>query len=162
MEAGDGKLEARNGKRESGLAGRRVIRSYDDLEVYQRAMQLLVPLHALVLKFPDYERFELASQLRRASKSIPANIAEGYGKKRSVRQFKAYLDNALGSANEVIVHLKIAETLRYAGGPAIGKLIEGYTIVAKQLHRLIDTWQSFDGPSAKTVPHPASRVQPSS
>ncbi len=151
-------MEEGNGKREAGAA-RRPIRSYDDLEVYQRAMKLLIPLHALVRSLPDYERFELASQLRRASKSIPANIAEGYGKKRSAREFKAYLTNALGSANEVIVHLKIADTLEYADGPAVAELVDDYTIVAKQLHTLIGAWQSFDNASRENIPHPASRIQ---
>jgi four helix bundle protein len=152
--------EAGNGKREAGVPERRAIRSYDDLEVYQRAMQLLVPLHALVRRFPDYERYELASQLRRASKSIPANIAEGYGKKRSAKEFKAYLGNALGSSNEVIVHLKITESLGYAEGRELSELIEGYTIVAKQLHTLIGAWQSFDNRSGEPIPPPASRIQP--
>ena len=138
------------------MSARSAIRSYEDIEAYQRAMQLLVPLHAVVLTFPDYERFELASQLRRASKSIPANIAEGYGKKSSVKEFNNYLNHALGSANEVIVHLKIAGTLNYAEEARLLALVEGYTIVAKQLHRLIQTWQSFDNGG---VPLPASRIQ---
>ena len=142
--------------RDAGSAERRqAIRSYEDIEAYQRAMELLVPLHALALKFPDYERFELASQVRRASKSIPANIAEGYGKKRSAREFKAYLNNALGSANEVIVHLRIAEQLAYVDAETVRELTEGYTIVAKQLHRLMETWQTFDNGASAS---PASRV----
>lgn len=162
MDAGNGKWETGSGKREAGMAERRrAIRSYGDLEVFRRAMVLLPPLHALVLQFPDYERFELASQLRRASKSIPANVAEGYGKKRSSKEFKAYLGNALGSANEVIVHLKIAATLGYADADAVEELVSGYTIVAKQLHRLGEAWQDYQnsGRSQSRIPHPASRVQ---
>ena len=155
-------MEAGNGKREAGVsAERRAIRSFEDLEVYRRSMELLVPLHALVLTFPDYERFELASQLRRASKSIPANVAEGYGKKRSSKEFKAYLGNALGSANEVIVHLKIAATLCYGDAHTIEELVSGYTIVAKQLHRLSEAWQDYESPARpeSRISHPASRVQ---
>lgn len=122
-------------------------------------MELLVPAHALVRGFPDYERFELSSQLRRASKSIPANIAEGYGKKRSVKEFKSYLTHALGSANEMIVHLKIANVLGYGDADVTSELIEGYTIVAKQLYTLIGTWQSFGGPPSEPVTHPVSRLQ---
>ncbi len=159
MEAGGEVRDARDAKREAGAAdGRRAIRSYEGLEVYQRAMKLLVPLHALLLKFPDYERFELASQLRRASKSIPANIAEGYGKKGSTREFRAYLNNALGSANEVIVHLRIAETLGYAKGDQLQDLVGGYTIVAKQLHTLMATWKTFESATKAGIPLPASRV----
>lgn len=151
---GDGTRETRNGKREAGAVGRPAIRSYEDIEAYQRAMRLLSPVHRLVLNFPEYERFELASQLRRATKSILANIAEGYGKNTSVREFKAYLNNALGSANETIVHLKVAQELGYVAPEDVEELIAGYTVVAKQLHRLRDTWQTFGSAEA---PNPASR-----
>jgi len=60
-----------------------MIQSYEDLEVYQRTYKMALDIHQLTLKFPGYERFELGSQLRRATKSIPINIAEGYGKRNS-------------------------------------------------------------------------------
>ncbi len=59
------------------------IRSYRDLRVYQRSYEAALELHRLTLRFPGFERGELGSQLRRASKSVPLNIAEGYGRKRS-------------------------------------------------------------------------------
>lgn len=120
------------------------IRSYKDLEVYQRGMRLLLPLHELVLTFPDYEKFDLATQLRRACKSVPANIAEGYAKKRSAKEFRAYLANALGSATEVKVHLEIAAALRYAGEGEVAPLIEVYDVWARQLYRLIEKWKASD------------------
>jgi four helix bundle protein len=92
---------------------KQAIRSYEDLEAFKRAMALVRPSHDLAGKLPDCERFDLMSQIRRASKSIPANIAEGYGKRRSVKHFKAYLENALGSTNEMIVHIQVAELLEY-------------------------------------------------
>ena len=58
-----------------------MIKSYQDLRVYQISYQLALQVHQLTLKFPDFERYELGSQLRRAATSIPINIAEGYGKK---------------------------------------------------------------------------------
>jgi len=53
------------------------ITSYRDLDVYKRLMKALVAVHKMVLSFPEYERFALADQMRRASKSVPTNIAEG-------------------------------------------------------------------------------------
>jgi four helix bundle protein len=114
---------------------RSAIRSYEDIEAYQRAMALLAPVHRLALRFPDYERYELAS---------PANIAEGYAKKRSVKEFKAYLSNALGSANEMIVHLKVAVALGYVDEAECQDMIDGYSVVVKQLHRLIQRWRRFE------------------
>jgi len=120
---------------------RRAIRSYEDIEAFQRAMALLKPIHELTLSFPDYEKFDLASQIRRACKSIPANIAEGYGKKRSAKDFKSYLANALGSTNELMVHLQIAQALGYISGEESGTLIDDYRIVGKQLTRLMESWR---------------------
>ncbi|MBI4331407.1 MAG: four helix bundle protein [Chloroflexi bacterium] len=118
-----------------------MIKSYEDLEVYQRAMKLLVKVHLVALSFPDYEKYELASQMRRASKSIPANIAEGYGRKSSVKDFKSYLTTALGSGNEMLVHLVIARELGYMAAKEANDLIEAYDIVGKQLSKLIQNWK---------------------
>ena len=102
-------VRSRNGSSE----GRSVIRSFRDLEVWQRGMALLRPVHELSIQFPDYEKFDLGNQVRRACKSVPANIAEGYAKRRSAKEFRAYLANAMGSATEMEVHLEIARELGY-------------------------------------------------
>jgi len=54
------------------------LQGYRSLEVYQRSLDALVRVHELAATLPDFEKYDLASQLRRAGKSIPANIAEGY------------------------------------------------------------------------------------
>ena len=118
-----------------------LIRSYEDIEAFKRGMALLKPVHRYALRLPDYERFELASQLRRASKSVPTNIAEGYGKRRSARHFKAYLENALGSSNEMIVHLQVADVLEYVRQEDAAPMIDEYRVVSKLLVRLIEKWQ---------------------
>ncbi len=107
-------------------------------------MAMLTPVHEVVLTFPDYEKFDLANQLRRASKSIPANIAERYGKRRSAREFKAFLTNALGSTTEMQVHLKIARQLKYLSDDDSQRLVDEYKIIARQLYRLIEHWRSID------------------
>ena len=132
---------------------RRFIRSYDDLDVYRRSMALLKPVHRLVLRFPDYEKFDLASQMRRACKSVPANIAEGYGKRRSAKEFQFFLSNALGSATEMEVHLKIARELEYLSEDDYVTLFTEYEIVGKQLFRLMQHWRTLESAS------PTSHVQ---
>jgi four helix bundle protein len=124
-----------------GLPALAAIRSYEDIEAFKRAMELLRPVHRLVRELPDYERYELASQIRRASKSVPANIAEGYAKRRSVRNFKAYLEHSLGSVNEMVVHLQIAEGLDYVGHDTCADLITQYRSIAMLLVRLIEKWR---------------------
>jgi four helix bundle protein len=118
------------------------IASYRDLEVYQRSMTALIQVHTLALAFPDYERFALTDQLRRSSKSIPANIAEGYGRRKSAREFKHFLTLALGSANETLVHLEIAHALAYGDPAAAAALMDAYTVICKMLYRLIEAWHS--------------------
>ena len=124
------------------------ITSYRDLEVYQRSMKALVVIHKLALTFPDYEKFVLADQMRRASKSITSNIAEGYGKRKSAKEFKHYLSNALGSANEMIVHLEVTRELEYAKPETCNALIEDYTVICKMLYRLIENWHTIPSKSS--------------
>jgi four helix bundle protein len=115
-------------------------------------MQSLVKAHKLALSFPDYERYPLADQTRRASKSIPTNIAEGYGRRKSAKEFKHFLSIALGSANEVIVHLEITRELGYAEPAACNALIEEHTVICKMLFRLLENWRS-PSPASRTATH---------
>ena len=107
-------------------------------------MALQRPIHALVLRFPDYERFDLANQIRRACKSIPTNIVEGYARRRSPKEFCSFLAISTGSANEMEVHLKIAHELGYVTEEEFKHFIEEYQIIGKQLTRLIQYWRSKD------------------
>ncbi len=120
--------------------GNAPIRSYRDLEVYERSIRVLVPVHRMLLRFPEYEQRELASQMRRASKSVPMNIAEGYGRKRSDKDFRYFLSNAMGSANEMVVCIEIAKLLEYGEVQECKALISEYEIIGKQLNRLIQSW----------------------
>jgi len=104
-------------------------------------MSELVKVHRLAATLPDIEKYELASQLRRASKSIPANIAEGYAKRRSPKEFISFLTNALGSANEAEVHLDIAQQLGYATREECEELQQAYNVIGRQLTALIRSWQ---------------------
>ena len=117
------------------------IRSHEDIEAFQRAMKLVKPVHEVVKRFPKYEDNDLVQQMRRASKSIPANIAEGFSKRRSAKDFKLYLAHALGSVNEMIVHLKISQELGYLPAEEARELIDEYNIVGKQINKLTQVWR---------------------
>jgi four helix bundle protein len=119
------------------------IRSYRDLEAYQRAKALIVPMHQLVSDFPAHERFDLCDQIRRASKSVTANIVEGYSYKDTPTKAKQFWRIAMGSANEMVEHLETAVALGYASQTTCQPCIEEYTVVAKQLNRLIQSWRKF-------------------
>ena len=120
-----------------------VIKSYQDLEVYKRSYQLSLDIHKLSFTLPERERFELSSQIRRAVVSIPLNIAEGYGRKDSVKEFKHFLRNSLGSCNEVQVLLNMLKDLSYIEQACYDSFKDEYDILGKQLNTLIKKWHNI-------------------
>lgn len=123
------------------MEARKPIRGFRDLDVYQLSYQASMKILKEVLpKLPKDERFDLRDQMKRACKRIPANIAEGYAKKHQKKAFKKYLDDAMGSANEMIVHLSYVSDLGYCDEALCKDLIETYDIIGKQLYRLGESW----------------------
>jgi len=86
------------------------VRSYQDLEVWQKAMDLVVMCYQATKNFPKSEVYGLASQLQRAAVSIPANIAEGRERKYS-KEFVQHLSIAYSSLAELETHIQIAQRL---------------------------------------------------
>ena len=80
------------------------IRSHRDLIAWQKAMVLVEDVYRITAVFPKEEIYGLTSQIKRAAVSIPANIAEGQGR-RSKREFQQFLGNARGSLLELDTHL---------------------------------------------------------
>ena len=117
------------------------IRSYRDLRIYQHSYKAALEIHQFTLKFPAFERGELGSQLRRASKSVPINIAEGYGRKRSAEDFKRFLVMALGSCDEVSVLLDFAHDLEYLGEKDYARLKAICEEVGKGINKMSQVWR---------------------
>src|SRR5882762_5838834 len=88
------------------------IRSHRDLIVWQKAMDLVVAVYRATETFPKAETYGLTSQIRRAVTSIPANIAEGQGR-RLTKEFLYFLANARGSLWELDTHLEAATRLGF-------------------------------------------------
>jgi four helix bundle protein len=88
------------------------IKSHRDLIVWQKGMDLVVLIYQATAAFPKHELYALVSQLRRAAASIPANIAEGQGR-RSKAEFCQFLGNARGSLLELDTHLELSLRLKY-------------------------------------------------
>ena len=84
---------------------------------------------------------ELGSQLRRAATSIPINIAEGNGRKRSPEDFKRFLVIALGSCNEVLVVLDLAHDLKYLDDATYAGLKQRTDEIGKGINKLIQVWR---------------------
>ncbi len=119
------------------------IKSYRDLETYQRARQLVVPIYQLIESFPASERYDLCDQMRRACKSVAANIVEGYSHKDTPAKAKSFWRISMGSANEMVEHLEQSVALKYVPAETAQPLIDEYTIVAKQLNKLIQNWHTI-------------------
>ncbi len=92
-----------------GIERRKRVVSFEDSQVFQRAYRMSLEVHRESLKFPPIEQRVLGDQLRRSSKSICANVAEGYGRqKRSKAEFKRFLQMAIGSSDEIRVWVRYA------------------------------------------------------
>ena len=90
------------------------VEAFEDLEVFQRAYRISLAVHEGSLDFPSIEQHALGDQVRRASKSICANVAEGFAKQgRSAAEFKRFLAMAVGSADEMRVWLRYCLDLGY-------------------------------------------------
>ena len=120
-----------------------VIQSFKDLKVYQQSYELALIINRAILRLPNSEKYDLVDQMRRASKSIPANIAEGYAKRLSEKEFKKYLFSSIGSCNEMVVHISFAKDLGFWKPDFCGELLTRYDIVGKQLTRLLQNWRSY-------------------
>jgi four helix bundle protein len=101
---------------------------------------VLVPLAAVVDSLPRYELMELGSQMRRASKSVPLNIAEGYARMKSDKDFKSFLRTAMGSATEMVVCLEMCKVLDYAQDSECDALMNEYDELGRMLNGLISKW----------------------
>jgi four helix bundle protein len=88
------------------------MKTYRDLIVWQKAMQLVTETYKLTASFPKEEIYALTSQIRRCAVSIPSNIAEGYGRK-STQDYTRFLQISVSSLYELQTQLQIAYNLNY-------------------------------------------------
>lgn len=91
------------------------IRSFRELTVWNRAMTAAMRIFELSRKFPSEERFSLVDQIRRSSRSVPANIAEAWRKRRYPAAFVSKLNDAEGEAAETQTHIEISLRCQYIG-----------------------------------------------
>ena len=119
-----------------------MIKSFEDLEVFQRAYKVSLEIHRLSMNFPKREQYGLADQIRRASKSICANIAEGFAKQRySSAEFKRYIMIAIGSSDEMRVWLRYCLDLTYIDEETWQQWRDEYEIISKMLQKLSRSWK---------------------
>ncbi|HOX10886.1 MAG TPA: four helix bundle protein [Candidatus Moranbacteria bacterium] len=118
-----------------------MINSYKDLTVWQRSMELVVEVYKITELFPKSELYGIIVQMRRASVSIPSNIAEG--RKRSTRKdFRQFLFMAYASASELETQIEISKRLNFTEIDKYQKIDALLLETMKMLNKMISSLKS--------------------
>ena len=113
------------------------MQNYKELKVWQKAHAFVLKVYQISKDFPKEEMYSLTNQIRRSASSIPANIAEGCGKKTQL-EFAHYLNISLGSANETEYFLLLAKDLNYLSEQNYFELNDNINEVKAMLISLIN------------------------
>lgn len=111
------------------------IRSYRDLQVWQRAMQLAESVYRVGAELPPYENYGLRAQMLRSAVSVPSNIAEGHARD-STKDFLRFVSISQGSLAELETQLLLAERFGYAEGPQIADVLQQTAELGRMLSGL--------------------------
>ncbi len=114
------------------------VKSFTDLLVWQKSMNLIEQVYLLVANFPREEKYGLSDQVRRSSVSIAANIAEGHGRS-STKYYLQFLRISKGSANELYTLLNIALRVNYVSQEEFNEIISSLNEVSKMLSGLVNS-----------------------
>lgn len=112
-----------------------IFRSYQDLEVWQKAMALAKEVYQATANFPSEERFGLVNQMRRAAVSIPSNLAEGHSRS-STNEFRRFIFIAKGSAAELETQIILSTDLEYLEEQAKDSLLDQLSRIGRMLRGL--------------------------
>jgi len=123
------------------------LKSYKELIVWQKSIQLVKEIFILTDKFPKSEMYGLISQIRRATISIPSNIAEGYGRK-SIKEYAQFYSIAYGSALETETQIIIAKELNFAKSEDFAKI----DLLLEEVLRMLNTMTSRMKLNIRTKP----------
>ena len=113
-------------------------RTFEDLEVYKKAREFRKRMYAVARKLPDFEKYELGRQIRRASVSVTNNIAEGHGRYHYLEEIKFQLQSR-GSLAELVDDLNVCEDEGYLPTTEVADLKE----LAREVQRLINGYIRF-------------------
>src|SRR5450759_4265063 len=106
-----------------------MIKSVSDLEVYEESLNLLAEMYETFKRISKVE-FDVSSNCKRAAKSIPSNLAEGFAKRSSGATFRNHIKICIGSSDEVVSHLRtLSITVPYLK-ESFKNLMEKYTILS--------------------------------
>jgi len=118
-------------------------RGYRDLTVFQMAYELALKIHQVTKSFPIEEKYSLVDQIRRSSRSVPANLAEAWKKRRYKKAFINKLVDCSGEAGETEVWLDLSKDLGYLEKSTHRELTEKYDEVGRMLAGMMDKADKF-------------------
>jgi four helix bundle protein len=116
---------------------------YRDLKVYQVSYNLALVIQKITKTFPKEEKYALTDQIRRSSRSVPANIAEAWKKRRYEKMFISKIIDATGEVGETEVWLDFAKDFGYLDEKKHSDLIAKYDEVSRMLSGMIDKADKF-------------------
>ena len=119
------------------------VNTFEELEVYMRARRLSGRIYELTKSFPIEERYSLTDQIRRSSRSIGAQIAEAWAKRKYVRHFESKLTDADGEQHETRHWILSALDSQLLTGEVSDELLEQCKVVGRQLQAMINKSDDF-------------------
>ena len=132
-----------------GSVEKKLIRTHRDLEVYRMAFDLAMDIFQESKSFPNEERYSLTDQVRRSSRSVCANLAEAWRKRRYEASFVSKLNDAEAEAAETQVWLEFALSCGYLEVDAGEELLASYSNVLGKIVKLINGPEPWLLPGAK-------------
>ncbi len=119
-----------------------MIKSFKDLDVYRLSYDVAMELFKISRKFPKEELYSLTSQMVRSSRSISANVAEGWSKRHYENKFKVHLIDAIGSAGETQNWLSFARDCSYISSEEFNVLEDKLDHIGRMLSKLHQNWET--------------------
>ena len=119
------------------------IKTFKDLEIYQESYKLAMEIFRLTRKFPREEKYSLISQVLSSSRSVSANIAEGWSKRRYENVFVRQLNDALGSNTETQVWLDFSRDCGYLDSKQHDEFYDRYEKLGGKIHNLMNKWHTY-------------------
>jgi len=120
------------------------IKTVKDLEIYNESFSLAMEIFHITRNFPKEEKYSLIDQITRSSRSVTANIREGYAKRHYLKIFQRHLYDSLGSAEETRTWLEFALSCNYITKDKFNKLDAAYDLLAAKIYKLIKNWENYE------------------
>lgn len=120
-----------------------MIKSFFDLEVFKISHEFAMDIFNITRNFPKEEKYSLTDQIVRSSRSVSANIAEGFGRRTYENEFKKHLVYAMGSLEETKAWLLFSKDCSYISPDIYETFCKKYDEVGAKLYKLFQNWKTF-------------------